>query len=446
MAKSAFQARVRGPVFTLGDAGYASEVATFNTAVVQTPEVVVGVTSREDVIEAVRVARELRLRVSVQGAGHGGLMPVRSGLLINTRRLDHVSVDAEARVATVGAGVPWWKVVEAASEHGLAPVCGSSVDVGVMGYLLGGGLGPLARSHGFSSDYVVSAEVVTGTGELLRVSSSEHSDLFWALRGGKVGLGVVTEVRVRLVPLPSLYAGFLAFDGPVIERVLRGYIDFTRDAPSEVTTSAAIVHFPNVEAVPEIFRGRRILSLRFAYPGPVAEGERLARPLRELGPIHLDSLGELPAVEVAKISNDPRRPLPSAIVAMLLGQVDQGFVDRVLEALEEDSPFTVAEIRHLGGATRVDAPEGSAVGGRGAEYSFGVIASNPALFETVVPAAGERLLGAMEPYRFAETNINFLEGPHAKKQLASAWSPATFARLEAVRRKYDPDGVFSLGD
>jgi hypothetical protein len=444
MSKAAFQARVRGPVFTPGDAGYGSEVAAFNTAVVQTPEIVIGAASGDDVVEAVRVARERGLSVSVQGAGHGGLRPVRSGVLVSTRRLDRVAIDPESRIATIAAGTRWSKVVAAAGEHGLAPICGSSVDVGVVGYLLGGGLGPLARSHGFSSDYLVSVRVVTGTGELVDASAEERPDLFWALRGGKTGLGLVTELRLRLVPLRTLYAGFLAFDELHLERAIRGYVEWTRTAPARVTTSVAVIRYPDLEAVPPIFRGRRLLNLRFAYPGSNEEGERLARPLRALAPVYVDSLGELAAVDVAKISNDPRDPMPSSIVAMLLGAIDQGFVSRLLGTLGEGSPFVAAELRHLGEATRADVPEGSAVGGRDAEYSLGLIGTNPAYFESVVPAAGERVRDAVGAYISPETNVNFLGTLRSKEHLASAWSRETFARLAEVRKRYDPDGVFSF--
>ncbi len=443
MSKAAFLARVRGPVLTPGDPEYAAEVALFNTAAAQSPAIAVGATSSEDVVQSVRVARELGLRVSVQGAGHGGIRPVRAGVLISTRRLDQVSVHAESRIATVAAGARWSKVVTAAAEHGLAPICGSSTDVGVVGYLLGGGLGPLARSHGFSSDYLTSARVVTGTGELVDASAEERPDLLWALRGGKVGLGSVTEVRVRLIPLRTLYAGFIAFDEPHLEQALRGYVDWTKQAEARVTTSVAVIRYPDLEGVPPMFRGRRILNLRFAYPGSNQDGERLAGPLRSLAPVYFDGLGELSAVDVAKISNDPREPMPSSIQAMLLGSIDQEFVTRLLGELAADSPFVACELRHLGEATRVDVPEGSAVGGREAEYSLGLVAANPATFESV-PAAGDRLRGAIERYVAPETNVNFLGAVRSKEHFESAWPASTVRRLTEVRKRYDPEGVFSF--
>src|SRR5690349_8642283 len=242
--------RIGGPVLTARDAGYATEIAGFNTVAVCTPEIVVGVTSAADVAAAVRFARAQGLRIHVQGAGHGGLVPVRSGMLVSTRRLDAVSIDADLATATIGAGARWSPVVVAAAEHGLAPIAGSSVTVGVVGYLLGGGLGPLARSHGFSSDYLLAATVVTGEGGLVEATERQNLDLFWALRGGRDGLGIVTEVRLRLVPLRTLYAGSLFFAEEHIEAALRAWIDWTATAHPQVTTSVALVRFPPIDVIP----------------------------------------------------------------------------------------------------------------------------------------------------------------------------------------------------
>ncbi len=342
---AALAERISGPVYVPGDAGYAAEIAAHNTATVHTPDVVVGVTSGADVVGAIRVAREHGYQVSVQGTGHGADAPIDAGILISTRRLDRLDIDAEARVATIGAGVRWGAVVAVAAEHGLAPITGSSPTVGCVGYLLGGGLGPLARSHGFSSDYLVGLTVVTGQGDLIDVDRVSHPDLLWAFRGGKTGLGIVVEVRVRLVALRTLYAGSLLFAEEHIGDVLRTWLGWTAHAHPLVTTSAAIVRFPPFDSVPPPLRGRRLLGLRFAYPGAIADGERLAEPLRAAAPVYMDMLGELPASEVARIHNDPPDPAPSWVVGMLLAGADHPFLDTLLHHVGAGtaSPFMVSE-------------------------------------------------------------------------------------------------------
>jgi hypothetical protein len=303
---SELRTRVSGPVLTVDDDGFAEEASGENLALLNTPDVVVGATSTEDVVEALRLARDLGLRVRVQSTGHGAAAPITDGLLVSTRRLDTVSIDADERVATVGAGARWRDVVAAAGPLGLAPVTGSSPGVGVVGYLTGGGYGPLIRSHGVSSDRVRGLTVVDGRGEVLTVSAEENADLFWALRGGKSGLGIVTEVRVELVELPELYAGSLMFEGEHIDRVLRGWLDYTRTAPDGVSTSLALMSFPPIDKIPEPMRGKRFASVRFAFPGPSAEGEELAAPLRDLAPVFQDEIGPSPSSTSDSSTTTPR--------------------------------------------------------------------------------------------------------------------------------------------
>jgi FAD/FMN-containing dehydrogenase len=215
---------VTGPVLRPGDDGFADEVAPHNRAIENRPDVVVGATSAQDVVAAVRWATEQGVPLTVLATGHGATTPVTSGVLLTTHRLRGVTIDPVTRVATIGAGSVWTDVVPAADASGLTPVAGSSTNVGVIGYLLGGGVGPFARSHGYSSDRVESFTVVTGTGEVVKASADDHPDLFWALRGGRSGLGIVTQVRLRLVAMPELYAGALFFDAEHIETVLRGWL------------------------------------------------------------------------------------------------------------------------------------------------------------------------------------------------------------------------------
>jgi hypothetical protein len=360
-------------------------------------------------------------------------------MLVSTRRLDTVRVDSQRALATIGGGARWSAVIAAAAEHGLAPIAGSSVSVGVVGYLLGGGLGPLARSHGVSSDRLAGATVVTGRGEVVEASEDREPDLFWALRGGKFGLGVVTEIRLRLVPLRTLYAGALVFDEPQIEAALRAWIAYTAHADPMVTTSIAIAKFPPVDRLPPALRGRRVLALRFAFPGPTDEGARLAAPLRAAAPVYMDTLGEMPAADVAKIHNDPTDPVPTWSRGALLERVDQQFATTLLGHVGAgtDAPFVAAEVRHIGSATTRDVPGGSAVGGRGAQFTTSLVGvPQPELFAEVIPAAARRIHETFTPWLSAENTINFLGEPTEPARIETAWSAPTRARLADIRRRY----------
>lgn len=436
--------RLAGVVFERGDAGFAEEVAGYNLAVRHEPDLVVGAATQQDVVDAVRFAARHGLAVRVAATGHGAAVPVTDGLLITTRRLAGLTIDGD--VATIGAGVVWGDVIAAAAPLGLAPIAGSAPTVGAVGYLLGGGIGPLARSHGFSSDYLLGATVVTADGAVVDASPAGDSDLFWAVRGGKGGFGVVTELRVRLAPLPQLYAGALTFDAPHVEAVLRGWIEWTADAPDDVTTSVALVRYPDLEFLPPHLRGRFLLNLRFAYPGAAAEGERLAAPLRALAPIEADALGPMALGDVARIHSDPTEPVPAWSWGALLTALDDEFATALTSAFHPTAPipFLGIELRHLGGATRADVAEGSAVGGREGAFAIHVVGSpDPALFDDVLPRAAAGFAETIGRWVAPFTTVNYAGAFRDAEAFARAWPPAILERLAAVRRRVDPDGVFA---
>ncbi|WP_421742775.1 FAD-binding oxidoreductase [Cellulomonas sp.] len=430
--------RVTGPVLTPDHDGFADEIAPHNRAVVHAPDVAVGAASTQDVAETVRWAAEQGVPVHVLATGHGATTPVTSGVLLTTRRLGGVDVDPATRVATIDAGARWSDVVPVADAHGLTPIAGSSANVGVVGYLLGGGLGPFARSHGFSSDLLESLTVVTGTGAVVAASADEHPDLFWALRGGKVGLGVVTQVRLRLVAMPELYAGTLFFGAEHVDTALRGWLAWTPTADAATTTSAAIVRFPPLEVIPEFLRGRTVLLLRVARPGGEAAGAAAAAPLRALAPAFLDTVGVLPAARAAEIHNDPGQPGPGWVRGMLLDRADDELASTWLGLVGADAstPFMAAELRHVAGAAGVDVPDGSAVSGRGSAFVVSVASGDPSLFAEL-PAAADVLAEALAPWASTEVNPNFCGTGTA------VWTPETADRLTRVRRTYDPAGVFA---
>ncbi|NNB91219.1 FAD-dependent oxidoreductase [Corallococcus exiguus] len=438
-------ARVSGPVYTPNDAGYAPESAGFNVLVTHSPQYVVAVKSTKDVAEAIRFARENQLPVSVQATGHGTYAPVTSGVLLSTKALNHVSIDPATRIATIGAGARWEPVIEEAAKHGLTPIAGSSTNVGVVGYLLGGGLGPLVRSHGVSSDYVVGYTLVTSDGETVEASAEHHPDLFWGLRGGKGGFGIVTEVKLQLVEMRSLYAGSLFFAEEHIEAVLRGWVKWTSEADARVSTSIAVMRFPPFDFIPPPLQGRTVINLRFAFPGSTEEGAKLAAPLRALAPLYMDMLGELPVTQIARIHNDPDKPSPVWTHGMMLTHVDQDLATTLLRHVGAgvQTPYFLLELRHLGGACQKDVAGGSAVGGRGGNFVVGLVGMHPPLFETVLPGATEGLRAELKPWLSPEMTINFMGKVHSAEHFDSAWPDAIRAKLKEVRGKYDPHKLFA---
>jgi FAD/FMN-containing dehydrogenase len=445
---SNLRARVTGPVFVAGDDGYAEESVAWIRNFEHTPDVVVGVASAEDVVEAVKFAVADGLSVRIQGPGHGSHVAITDGLLITTKRLDTLDIDSETRIATIGGGLTWDPVIAAAGEHGLAPITGSSGTVGVVGFLLGGGLGPLVNRYGFSSDWVREFEVVLADGQLVTASAADHPDLFWALRGGKGGLGVVTSVKIELLPLATLYGGSLTFDAENIDAALHAWAAYLETAEPDVTTSAAILRMPDLPFIPEPIRGRTLLSVRFAFAGDAATGETLAAPLRAAAPVYIDALAEIPASAIGTVHSDPPDPTVGWVAGRMLSSVDDEFVTTLLgyAGVGKQFPFVATEIRAFGSAQATDVAEGSAVGGRGAKGSLNLVgAPNPDLFERVIPDAATATLGALAPWISAENNVNFASGFASVDEYHGAWSAQTFDRLTEVKRKYDPNGVFVYG-
>lgn len=440
--------RVTGPVLVAGDDGFSEESTGWILNFTRNPDVVVGAASAQDVVEAVRFAAANGLAVRVQATGHGSHATITDGVLITTKRLGTVEIDPAARLATIGAGVEWNAVIAAGGEHGLAPITGSSGTVGAVGFLLGGGMGPLVNAYGFGSDHVRELEVVLANGDLVRASVDDHPDLFWALRGGKGGLGIVTAARIELVELPTLYGGSLTFDAPDIEAALTAWVEYLRTADPTVTTSVAILRMPDLPFIPEPIRGHTLLALRFAYPGDAATGEALAAPLRAAAPVYIDDLGEMPASEIGKIHNDPPNPTVGWVSGRMLSGIDSDFAKTLLEFAGEGKqfPFVAAEVRAFGAAPATDVPEGSAVGGRGSKGALSLVGvPNPELFTSVIPGAAGALFGALGPWIAPVNNVNFATGFESEADYRGAWPEAIFDRLEEVKSRYDPNGVFAYG-
>ena len=303
-----------GLVLDADDDGYAAEISGFDLAQDHQPQVVVAATSAADVEATVRVAAAGGMPITVIGSGHGDIPTVTRGILLNTRRINSVSVDIANRTATVGVGATWHDVMAVATPAGLAPLGGSAPAVGVGGYLLGGGLGPIGRTVGFSSDRVRAFEIVCADGHLRIATAQDDADLFWALRGGKGGLGVVTSVTVELLELPSIYGGGEYYPAARIPLLLRAFQALVSSAvPNELSTSVAILRLPDIPVLPPPLRGQTVAHLRVGYVGDRADragwaaaAERLLEPLRAA--VGAATAGCARRVALCRHRHHPQRP------------------------------------------------------------------------------------------------------------------------------------------
>jgi hypothetical protein len=439
---------VHGPVYAAGDDGLAAEVATWNVAVQHTPAIAVGATCAADVAAAVGWAVEHGLGVAVQATGHGPVRNAAGSMMVTTRRMQGVHVDPVRRTARVEAGVKWERVLEAAGEFGLAGLCGSSSDVGVVGYTLGGGVGSLGRRYGFAADHVQAVEIVTADGRIRRASASSEPELFWALRGGKGNFGIVTAIEIELVPVADLYAGGIFFAGASMASVLHTFRSWVRTVPEDVSTSIAILRLPDAEFLPPPLRGQTAVHFRYAHSGrDFDEAERLVAPMKAAGEILLGFIGPIRSTEMDSIHMDPVDPMPAWEKGMLLSSLTEEAVDTLLQVAgpQAQVPLIMVELRLLGGQLARQPEVPNAVAGRGGAFSLLVLGPGVPELAEVVPAVGKGLLGAMQPWRAPGVLTNFLGDVSGPEEVAAAYGPGIIERLREVKAQVDPAGVFSFG-
>ncbi|HXF32043.1 MAG TPA: FAD-binding oxidoreductase [Solirubrobacterales bacterium] len=421
-----------------GDPGYDAARATFNVIVDQRPAAIVEPRNAEEVAAIMRFAGAEGMRVAPQRTGHNAapLGPLDDSILLKTNALDRVSIDAPARRARVGAGARWEDVVPAASELGLAALHGSTPDVSIVGYSLGGGMGWYARKHGLAANHVVAVEVVTPDGQIRWASHEHDAELFWALRGGGGNFGVVTAIEFELLPLEKVYAGVLFFPIERAAEVLHAWHEFTADAPEEVTSVGRILQFPPVEEVPEPVRGKSFAVIEAVFLTDEEEAARMLEPLRALGPA-MDTFASMPPVGIAELHMDPRDPVPAESTHAMLGELDSTAIDRLVEAAGPGSGSTLVsvELRHAGGAMARTSPGAGAVATLPGKFAFfGVGIADPML-AAKTRADLDQVAAAMSPYD-AGRYLNFVE---EKSDAAGFFPPDVAERLEAARDTYDPE-------
>ncbi|MEV4601417.1 FAD-binding oxidoreductase [Amycolatopsis sp. NPDC049253] len=428
---------VRGQVLLPEDSGYDAEWSGYNIAVVQSPAIIVSATSSADVREAVLFGVRQNLPVAVQATGHAP-QPSDGAVLVTTRQMNGVEIDASARTARVEAGTVWRQVVEAAVKYGLAPLNGAAPSVGAVSYTLGGGVGPLARSFGYAADHVRSLTIVTADGVERLASPEENQDLFWAVRGGKNNFGIVTSIVVDLFPVSALYGGGLYFLGSAAREVLRAYSAWTETVPDEMTSSVALLRLPPDPTLPDPLRGKYVTHVRIAYNGPETEGERLVAPLRSIAPLLIASVGVLPYSQVGTIHNDPPGPIPFIDTTALLSEFSAGTADAIAD-LEPSA--TLVEIRHLGGALSREPKHANAVGNRDAAFLVYAVSIVPPQLLAGAAEDHAQLHKAIQPWKTQGVAYNFASDPTLTQ---NAFSTETYARLAEVKAQRDPANLFRV--
>ena len=434
-----------GTVVLPGDHGWDAARSGFNLLEDQHPAAVAFPVDAQDVAAAVTYARRAGLRVAPQATGHnqGPLGDMDGTLLLNVGRLQEVRVDPAARRVRVGAGVKWDRVAPRLSAHGLAGLHGSSPDVGIAGYSLGGGMGWLARKHGLQANAVTALELVTADGSFVRADHEHHPDLFWALRGGGGNFGVVTAIEFAVHPVDELYAGALFFPVERSPEVLHTWNQLQGELPDELMSWASLLHFPPIPDVPAFARGRSFAIVMAAFLGPEVEGRTLLRPLRDLRP-ERDTFATVPPVVLGDLAMDPLDPLPTHSGHALLGSLPADALDKILAAVGPASgrgqTLTMLQFRQMGGALAREAPGAGAramLPGQISMFTLGVVPDEAAHAE--VRAAVSDVERALQPHRVGHYP-NFIEKP---ADASTFFAADTWTRLRTIKARYDADDLFA---
>jgi FAD/FMN-containing dehydrogenase len=443
------KSRFRGELLAPGDQEYDAARAVFNVMIDRRPALIARCTGSEDVIQAVNLAREQKLLVSVRCSGHNvaGYAVCDDGLVIDLSRMKEITVAPAAQTVHAGAGLNWGELNDALQPHGLAAAGGFVSITGVSGLTLGGGLGWLVRKYGLALDNLLSAEIVLADGRLVTASASENDDLFWAIRGGGGNFGVVTSFEFQVHAVGTVLAGIVLHPAAAAGSALRRWRDLEATSPEESTQGALLFHFPDDPSGPPPLRGAPLVGLGGVYAGPVEEGEKVLRPLREYGPPIADLFQPTPYNAAQRMADFAWPPgFHSYWKSRYLKHLSDAAIDVIVDFFARvPSRQTVVVLEHNGDGAMDRVPESAtAFGHRAWPYNFVVTSawSDPSDADRNI-AWTRDFFDAMRPFtaKAAYGNYNVDEGP---EELRTAYGAVKLARLETLKMKYDPTNLFRM--
>ncbi|PRZ41936.1 FAD/FMN-containing dehydrogenase [Antricoccus suffuscus] len=438
---AALRTLLPGQVVLPADPEWQASRMAWSVGVDQQPVAVVDVRTAADVVAVVRLARSIGVSVTAQPVGHGATTALNGAILLRTSGLDELMIDPVRRVARLGAGVRWGALLNAAEEHSLVGLVGSSNDPSVVGLCLGGGLSWFGRAFGLSANDVLAVEAVNADGDAVRVTADGDPDLFWALRGGGGEFAIVTAIELALHAAAELTGGRLLWPIAHAGAVLERFLEITQDAPDNFSIWANLLQFPPLPEVPDPLRGGSFVSVDVTCLGPVDEVQRLLAPMRTLPTPLLDSVGPVSIGQIDTIAAEPTDPMPSRHMSLLLRRFDLDAAAALVEAvgIDSGSMLTSVQLRHLGGALARSVDGGGAVDV--VEEPFQILGLGVPVTpqaDIAIQADLARLKTAMARYSSGRTSFNFL---HPGENRIKAHTPQTLARLRAIKAQRDPHGV-----
>jgi FAD/FMN-containing dehydrogenase len=439
--------RVRGEIVTPDDEAFEEARKVYNAMIDRRPRVIVRAVDAGDVMAGVDFARGNQLDLAVRGAGHSvpGFGTCDDGVTIDLGSMRNVRVDPTRRTARVGGGATWGDVNHATYPFGLATTGGFVSTTGIGGFTLGGGIGYLARRVGLTIDNLISADVVTADGHVLVASENENEDLFWALRGGGGNFGVVTSFKYRLHPVKDVYGGPMFFELDRAGDLLRFYREFVNEAPEELGMFPGFQVAPPLPFIPEERHGDTFFLMVAAWTGPVAEGERVLKPIRDVAPVVAEFVGPMPypALNSAFDSLLPPGLRHYWKTTLAKDLPDEAIAVHLEHGAKIPTVHSALHIYPITGAVQRVPSDATPFAYREATFLTNIAAVWPD------PADDEANIGwardyhaALAPYSFEGGYINFQSGDDQSKIRANY--RGNFDRLVDTKRKYDPDNLFHL--
>ena len=426
-----------------GDDGYDEARSLFNGMIDRRPALIAQCAGPEDVAAALAEARREGMRVAVRAGGHSvaGMSLVDNGVVIDVRPMKDIEIDAERRVARVGAGVTWGELDAATQDHGLATTGGRVSTTGVAGFTLGGGSGWLERSYGLACDNLLAAELVTADGEHIRADADERTELLWALRGGGGNFGVVTTLELRLHEVgPVVYGGLTAYPASEARKVARAFRDFHMPGPDEAGLGLVYLHAPPEEFIPPDWQGELVCAVAGCWNGPLDEAEAALRPLLDVAEPIADLFGPIPYVELQCMIDDPPG-MRNWWTAEHLHEFPDDAVEAFCSYSEDVGPTSQSIVFTWGGEVQRRAA-GSAMANRDAMWVVHPFSMwEDASRDVAEITWGRRVRREFEPWATGGAYLNFI-GDEGEDRVRAGFGES-YDRLASVKAQYDPENVFS---
>ena len=439
----------RGEAILPDDERYEAARKVWNGSIDRQPAAVLRCAGVADVLAGLELVRETELPVAVRGGGHNvaGFGTCDDGVVLDLSAMKAARVDPEARTARVEPGLVWGDLDRETQAFALAVTGGVMSSTGVAGFTLGGGIGWLQRKLGLACDNLRAADVVTADGTLVHASERQNPELLWGLRGGGGNFGIVTSMEFDLHPIgPQVYSGIVAWPAEHAPEVLRFFREFTAEAPDEITAIAICRTAPPAPFLPEEVHGKPIVAIAACYAGAAEDGERALAPLRSFGSPAGDALAARPYTAFNAMFDGSWAPgFENYWKAEYLAGLPEESIEVLADyAVRHTSPLSDFKVAHLGGAVARVREDDTAYGHRDAPYILNINTrwSDRAESERHI-AHTQRLWEAMLPFTHGGAYTNFL-GDEGTDRVREAFGDATFRRLQALKRSYDPDNVFRL--